>query len=115
MFIFICSLSECYFAVKSSALVLGQNERLLRSPFDGHRLSISSTGSAGSTSTVSASTIGGASGAATAGSDIQQHLQSMFYLLRPEETLKMVSHFISLYYYLICNIKTVYIIIYVCK
>lgn len=24
------------------------------------------------------------------GSDIQQHLQSMFYLLRPEETLKMV-------------------------
>lgn len=34
------------------------------------------------------------------GSDIQQHLQSMFYLLRPEETLKMVRKIVhnSLYF-----------------
>ncbi|XP_066997618.2 protein phosphatase Slingshot isoform X3 [Anabrus simplex] len=53
-------LSECYFAGKGAALVLPPNERLRPS----RRVSAS-------------------------GSDIQQHLQSMFYLLRPEETLKM--------------------------
>lgn len=31
------------------------------------------------------------SGSVTISSDIQQHLQSMFHVLRPEETLKMVS------------------------
>ncbi|KAL0272423.1 UNVERIFIED_CONTAM: hypothetical protein PYX00_005397 [Menopon gallinae] len=54
------SLSECYFAGKGAALVLPPNERVRTN----RRLSSS-------------------------GSDIQQHLQSMFYLLRPEETLKM--------------------------
>lgn len=54
------SLSECYFAGKGAALVLPPNERARPS----RRVS-------------------------TAGCDIQQHLQSMFYLLRPEETLKM--------------------------
>ncbi|XP_012139040.1 protein phosphatase Slingshot isoform X3 [Megachile rotundata] len=53
-------LSECYFAGKGAALVLPPNERARPS----RRVS-------------------------TAGCDIQQHLQSMFYLLRPEETLKM--------------------------
>ncbi|KAG5344339.1 SSH phosphatase, partial [Acromyrmex charruanus] len=56
------SLSECYFAGKGAALVLPPNERARPS----RRVS-------------------------AAGCDIQQHLQSMFYLLRPEETLKMVS------------------------
>ncbi|GLV32354.1 slingshot [Carabus blaptoides fortunei] len=54
------SLSECYFAGKGTALVLPPHERLRPS----RRSS-------------------------AAGSDIQQHLQSMFYLLRQEETLKM--------------------------
>ncbi|XP_046426700.1 protein phosphatase Slingshot homolog 2 isoform X2 [Neodiprion fabricii] len=54
------SLSECYFAGKGAALVLPPNERARPS----RRVS-------------------------SAGCDIQQHLQSMFYLLRPEETLKM--------------------------
>ncbi|XP_044734555.1 protein phosphatase Slingshot isoform X2 [Chrysoperla carnea] len=54
------SLSECYFAGKGAAVVLPPHERLRPS----RRVSAS-------------------------GSDIQQHLQSMFYLLRPEETLKM--------------------------
>lgn len=61
--IFCCSLSECYFAGKGAALVLPPNERARPS----RRVS-------------------------AAGCDIQQHLQSMFYLLRPEETLKMVSY-----------------------
>lgn len=56
--------------------MLGSNERLQRS--DGRRFSqISNELSASQTSIGSSS-------------DIQQHLQSMFYLLRPEETLKMV-------------------------
>ncbi|XP_024945196.1 protein phosphatase Slingshot homolog 2 isoform X3 [Cephus cinctus] len=54
------SLSECYFAGKGAALVLPPNERARPS----RRVS-------------------------AAGCDIQQHLQSMFYLLRPEDTLKM--------------------------
>lgn len=66
-----CSLSECYFAGGGAALVLPPNERV--PPWPGGRQS--------------------------AGCDIQQHLQSMFYLLRPEETLKMVSQF-AWYFYL---------------
>lgn len=63
--------------------MLGSNERLQRG--DGRRFSqISNELSASQTS------IG------SSGSDIQQHLQSMFYLLRPEETLKMVR-FMDLY------------------
>ncbi|KAI4486601.1 hypothetical protein M0804_005971 [Polistes exclamans] len=57
---YVDSLSECYFAGKGAALVLPPNERARPS----RRVS-------------------------AAGCDIQQHLQSMFYLLRPEETLKM--------------------------
>ncbi|KAG6458817.1 hypothetical protein O3G_MSEX011055 [Manduca sexta] len=58
------SLNECYFANKGSAVVLGGPERgcaeKWRSPARTHPQC-----------------------------DIQYHLQSMFYLLRPEETLKM--------------------------
>ncbi|CAH1403897.1 unnamed protein product, partial [Nezara viridula] len=57
------SLSECYFAGKGAAVVLPPHERLLPSP--------------------------SWPAPAATGSDIQAHLQSMFYLLRPEETLKM--------------------------
>lgn len=76
VFLLICSLNECYFAGKGTVLMLGSNERLQRG--DGRRFSqISNELSASQTSIGSSS-------------DIQQHLQSMFYLLRPEETLKMV-------------------------
>ncbi|CAH0604707.1 unnamed protein product [Chrysodeixis includens] len=58
------SLNECYFANKGAAVVLGGTERgctnQWRSPARAHPQP-----------------------------DIQHHLQSMFYLLRPEETLKM--------------------------
>lgn len=56
------SLNECYFANKGAAVVLGSTERDCqgRSPARSHSQP-----------------------------DIQHHLQSMFYLLRPEETLKM--------------------------
>ncbi|CAB3224584.1 unnamed protein product [Arctia plantaginis] len=56
------SLNECYFANKGAAVVLGGSERgcQWRSP-----------------------------ARAFTQPDIQHHLQSMFYLLRPEETLKM--------------------------
>lgn len=58
--------------------MLGSTE-LLQRPIEGRRISqISNELSASQTSIGSVS------------SDIQQHLQSMFYLLRPEETLKMV-------------------------
>lgn len=76
-YFFRCSLNECYFAGKGTVLMLGSNERLQRG--DGRRFSqISPELSASQTSIGSSS-------------DIQQHLQSMFYLLRPEETLKMVK------------------------
>lgn len=35
---------------------------------------------------------GGGQSSSSGGNDIQKHLQSMFYLLRPEETLKMVCN-----------------------
>ncbi|KAJ9591728.1 hypothetical protein L9F63_001756, partial [Diploptera punctata] len=72
-------LSECYFAGKGAALVLPPNERLRPLANNSNNIN-NSNGSSGSNCSrrVSAS-----------GSDIQQHLQSMFYLLRPEETLKM--------------------------
>lgn len=49
--------------------------------------------SGGLETSASASEIGGriSSGSAAISSDIRQHLQSMFHVLRPEETLKMVS------------------------
>ncbi|XP_063220767.1 protein phosphatase Slingshot isoform X2 [Bacillus rossius redtenbacheri] len=56
------SLSECYFAGKGAAVALPASSRDSVSP--GRRVS-------------------------APGVDIQHHLQSMFYLLRPEETLKM--------------------------
>ncbi|XP_058444938.1 protein phosphatase Slingshot isoform X2 [Malaya genurostris] len=43
-----------------------------------------------------ASSTSTSSSASSTGSDIQQHLQSMFYLLRPEETLKMAVKLESL-------------------
>ncbi|XP_055585183.1 protein phosphatase Slingshot isoform X2 [Uranotaenia lowii] len=51
----------------------------------------SSTGSSSGASTASSS-----SSSSSAGNDIQQHLQSMFNLLRPEETLKMAVKLESL-------------------
>ncbi|GAB6030315.1 hypothetical protein CHUAL_005985 [Chamberlinius hualienensis] len=57
------SISECYIAMKGAAIVLPQNECINRK----------------------AST----AGVNTISRDIQQHLQSMFLLLRPEDTLKM--------------------------
>lgn len=58
------SLNECYFANKGSAVVLGGTER---GCMDQRPSPVRSCPQ----------------------SDIQNHLQSMFYLLRPEETLKM--------------------------
>ncbi|XP_023720317.1 uncharacterized protein LOC111871434 isoform X3 [Cryptotermes secundus] len=77
------SLSECYFAGKGAALVLPPNERLRPCA------SNSTNSNSGNNSNVSSN--GGHHGrrVSASGSDIQQHLQSMFYLLRPEETLKM--------------------------
>lgn len=76
IFFFCCSLSECYFAGKGTALVLP----------DAEAHSKTSSGSGGQRTGG-----GGSSGGAQGSSNIQKHLQSMFYLLRPEETLKMVS------------------------
>ncbi|XP_058834995.1 protein phosphatase Slingshot isoform X2 [Topomyia yanbarensis] len=47
-------------------------------------------------SIASSTTSSASSSASSTGSDIQQHLQSMFYLLRPEETLKMAVKLESL-------------------
>ncbi|GBP48144.1 Protein phosphatase Slingshot [Eumeta japonica] len=77
---FCCSLNECYFASKGAALVLAGAER----------------GCAGA---------GAGAGAGRRRSptrahpqpDIQHHLQSMFYLLRPEETLKMHVAIVNVY------------------
>lgn len=65
---------------------MGQNERL-RSISEHQRLLLNSS------TIVSSST----TGTNNSGSEIQQHLQSMFCLLRPEETLKMVRR---LYFFL---------------
>lgn len=59
---YICSVNECYFAVKSAALVLPHDECI-------HVCKRLSKNTA---------------------NDIQKHLESMFYLLRAEDTLKMV-------------------------
>ncbi|XP_044753913.1 protein phosphatase Slingshot isoform X3 [Coccinella septempunctata] len=63
------SLSECYFAGKGTALVLPDAEAST-SPQRGVE--------------------GGGQRPSVTGTSIQKHLQSMFYLLRPEETLKML-------------------------
>lgn len=94
---FFYSLSECYFAGKGAALVLPPNERLRPS------------------SNISGSNVGNSTGGhhsrrvSASGSDIQQHLQSMFYLLRPEETLKMVSSFPLTHVFVRHYIKAVFI------
>lgn len=59
------SLNECYFANKGAAVVLGSAERGCTNPWRSPARVLPQP-------------------------DIQHHLQSMFYLLRPEETLKMV-------------------------
>ncbi|KAJ8722694.1 hypothetical protein PYW07_003874 [Mythimna separata] len=58
------SLNECYFANKGAAVVLGSAERGCSNPWRSPARALPQP-------------------------DIQHHLQSMFYLLRPEETLKM--------------------------
>ncbi|XP_069703862.1 protein phosphatase Slingshot isoform X2 [Periplaneta americana] len=79
------SLSECYFAGKGAALVLPPNERL--------RPSSNNNSNSNSNRNGNVTSNGNGSNhnrrVSASGSDIQQHLQSMFYLLRPEETLKM--------------------------
>lgn len=60
-----CSLNECYFANKGAAVVLGGTERGCTNQWRSPARALPQP-------------------------DIQHHLQSMFYLLRPEETLKMV-------------------------
>ncbi|KAJ4440075.1 hypothetical protein ANN_08208 [Periplaneta americana] len=81
------SLSECYFAGKGAALVLPPNERL--------RPSSNNNSNSNSNRNGNVTSNGNGSNhnrrVSASGSDIQQHLQSMFYLLRPEETLKMAS------------------------
>lgn len=89
----------------SAAVVMPSSSSAVTSAMDCSWLS-SSAGSAGAgflssglmlESNASATEIGGrissgsAAAAAAISSDIRQHLQSMFYVLRPEETLKMVS------------------------
>ncbi|XP_032596158.1 protein phosphatase Slingshot isoform X1 [Drosophila grimshawi] len=64
--------SECYFAGKGTALVLALEDKPLHAE---RRLSTDSTRSTNSTQSNN--------------SDIQLHLQSMFYLLHREDTLKM--------------------------
>ncbi|KAL9900363.1 protein phosphatase Slingshot isoform 1-T2 [Glossina fuscipes fuscipes] len=64
--------SECFFAGKGTALVLALNDI---PQYSERRLSTDSIRSTNSTQSNN--------------SDIQQHLQSMFYLIRHEETLKM--------------------------
>lgn len=65
--------SECFFAGKGTALVLALKDI---PQYSERRLSTDSIRSTNSTQSNN--------------SDIQHHLQSMFYLLRHEETLKMV-------------------------
>lgn len=61
-------------------MLSSNDERLQRQPVgDGSRFCQISTELSSSQTSIG-----------SVGSDIQQHLQSMFYLLRPEETLKMV-------------------------
>ncbi|KAG5884609.1 hypothetical protein JTB14_024360 [Gonioctena quinquepunctata] len=85
-------LSECYFAGKGTALVLPDAEANSKSPSAG--------GSA------SGSRFGAASTAAQGSSHIQKHLQSMFYLLRPEETLKMAVKLESIH-----TLRTRYLVV----
>ncbi|KAK7867848.1 hypothetical protein R5R35_003520 [Gryllus longicercus] len=89
------SLSECYFAGKGAALVLPPNERARPCRRAAGASVGGGSGGGGGCNGGGGSGGGGGGGAngggggASGGPDIQQHLQSMFYLLRPEETLKM--------------------------
>lgn len=78
------SLSECYFAGKGTALVLPDAAEVEGTKItDDDGLSLNgSTGRFGTTSDKSLS---------QENNTIQRHLQSMFYLLCPEDTLKMVG------------------------
>ncbi|XP_019762872.2 protein phosphatase Slingshot isoform X2 [Dendroctonus ponderosae] len=79
------SLSECYFAGKGTALVLPDADataQLQQHVAVGSNVATAESGSG-------AALPCGAVGGGQASSAIQRHLQSMFYLLRPEETLKM--------------------------
>ncbi|XP_066143977.1 protein phosphatase Slingshot isoform X2 [Euwallacea fornicatus] len=79
------SLSECYFAGKGTALVLPDADataQYQKSVVDGSCVATADNGSNGSIQ-------GDVYNGVQESSAIQLHLQSMFYLLRPEETLKM--------------------------
>lgn len=77
----ISSTSECFFAGKGTAMVLSLKDI---PPSTKRRLSTDSNRSTNSSSGNN--------------SEIQQHLQSMFYLLRHEETLKMVRPLSTVWY-----------------
>ncbi|XP_057667446.1 protein phosphatase Slingshot isoform X2 [Diorhabda carinulata] len=77
------SLSECYFAGKGTALVLPDADATSKSACIG-----AGGENYGNTATNSHNN-GGNGNNSQGSSTIQKHLQSMFYLLRPEETLKM--------------------------
>lgn len=95
--IFLCffcfSLSECYFAGKGAALVLPAAE----AQNSNRRSAASAVVAAAADDGYNNSGGGGVviddqgGDGSNSSSNIQKHLQSMFYLLRPEETLKMVS------------------------
>lgn len=79
------SLSECYFAGKGTALVLPDAEATSKTACIG-----GGGENYGNSATNSHTNGGNGNGNNSQGSStIQKHLQSMFYLLRPEETLKM--------------------------
>ncbi|CAH0556014.1 unnamed protein product [Brassicogethes aeneus] len=79
------SLSECYFAGKGAALVLPDAMEAQKSAASAAAALSVAAGAGGRFA--SAMMMDGI--AASLSSNIQKHLQSMFYLLRPEETLKM--------------------------
>lgn len=83
---FCFSLSECYFAGKGTALVLpDKGEKEGKESIDDECLSLQ--GSVGRFGTTSDKSL------LQGNNTIQKHLQSMFYLLCPEDTLKMVGRF----------------------
>lgn len=87
---YVCySLSECYFAGKGTALVLpdaAETEGKKSVDDEGKLLQ------SGVTGPISDKTI------SQGNNTIQKHLQSMFYLLCPEDTLKMVSDSFYIYF-----------------
>ncbi|CAG9865393.1 unnamed protein product [Phyllotreta striolata] len=92
------SLSECYFAGKGTALVLPEADAASKAPG-----ALSVTHKSNGRANCGA---GGAGLRSQGSSTIQKHLQSMFYLLRPEETLKMAVKLESVH-----SVRTRYLVV----